>query len=127
MDKKKLSLIIPCYNESDTLPLIVDKVLALRSLHLDIEIIIVDDASNDDSIYKIKLFNDQRLFLYTNQINEGVSKARNMGLSLATGNYILFVDSDDSLPPNAVYSMVSSMETNEVDVVFLAEFCESEV
>ena len=46
---KKLSLVIPCYNESKTLPLIVDRVLRLKSDNLDVELVIVDDCSSDDS------------------------------------------------------------------------------
>ena len=120
MDKKKLSLIIPCYNESDTLPLIVDKVLALQSLHLDIEIIIVDDCSLDDSrsiAQKLASEHDE-IRLLQHSINRGKGAALRTGFLSATGDLIGIQDADMEYDPRDYLKMIQIADEMDADVVF---------
>ncbi len=92
MTKDLISIVIPCYNASayieETLRSILDQEL------VDLEIIVIDDGSTDTSKEKILCLQDKRI-TYKYQQNKGVSWARNEGLKLAKGNYIVFFDADD--------------------------------
>ena len=89
-----LSIIVPIYNAEAFL----DKCLAslIEQSLKDIEIILVNDCSTDNSLGIMKKFaTDQRVKILDSSKNEGVSVARNKGISISTGKYIAFVDSDD--------------------------------
>lgn len=83
----------------------------------NIEVILVDDGSTDDSGIICKEFTkvDSR-FRYYFQKNSGVSKAKNTGIQHAHGNFLTFVDSDDYLDVNHISSMVMGMENNNIDI-----------
>ena len=91
---KMFSIIVPFYNESKNINISIDSLL--RQSFNDFEVILVDDGSTDDSKEKIyeKIRNDDR-FKYFYQENKGVSAARNLGLKVARGEYISFIDRDD--------------------------------
>ena len=90
----KVSIIIPVYNVESYLKKCIDSILL--QTYTNFELILIDDGSTDQS-YEIcdeYSLNDKRIKVI-HKINEGVSKARNLGLSISTGDYICFVDSDD--------------------------------
>lgn len=89
-----ISLIIPCYNAQQTLEKCLNSVV--QQSYKNLEIIVIDDGSKDDTskIYENFQNQDDRIKVYK-QDNSGVSKARNRGVSEATGELICFVDSDD--------------------------------
>ena len=92
----KVSIIIPAYNVGHVLSTCLETVIS--QTFKDIEIIVVDDGSTDDTEKIIKKYAalDSRIVpIY--QENKGVSSARNVALSVASGEYIIFVDSDDSV------------------------------
>ena len=94
MDTPLISVIIPVYNKEKTIEKCVDSVL--RQQHPNIEIILVDDGSQDSSYELcVRLSNTHSNVTVLHQENKGVSAARNIGLKYATGEYISFVDSDD--------------------------------
>ena len=90
----KLSVIIPVYRTADTLDRCVESVV--RQDHPLMEIILVDDGSPDDSPHRCDEWaaKDQRIRVI-HKANGGLSDARNAGLSMATGDYVTFIDSDD--------------------------------
>ena len=90
----KVSIIVPVYNTSKYLDKCITSLI--NQTLKDIEIIIVNDGSIDDSQKKIELWQkkDKRIKLY-NKENGGQASARNLGLSVANGEYIAFLDSDD--------------------------------
>ena len=92
----KVSIIIPAYNVGHTLSTCVETVIS--QTFKDIEIIVVDDGSKDDTKKIIKEYAalDSRI-VPIHQENRGVSSARNVALSVASGEYIIFIDSDDSV------------------------------
>ena len=97
----KVSIIVPVYNLEDYIEKTVASLLA--QTYQNIEIVLIDDGSKDSSLAIIKelAITDDRI-VYTTQPNGGAAKARNTGLSLATGDFITFVDGDDMLSPNTI-------------------------
>lgn len=94
----KVSVIIPTYNRSELLKKAV-KSLESQS-HQNIEIIIIDDFSTDDTAEVVEKMEDDRIIYLKHEINKGGSEARNTGIKRATGRFIGFLDSDDQWLPN---------------------------
>ena len=94
MEKLPLvSVIIPCYNVSDFVEKCIQSVLVQS--YDNLEIIIVNDGSTDDTGEKIKTFLYDERIRYIVQENKGLSGARNTGLDIMKGDYVCFIDSDD--------------------------------
>jgi glycosyltransferase involved in cell wall biosynthesis len=90
--KPKVSVLIPTYNRADKVCKSVESVLAQS--YADLEVIVVDDGSSDDTDKTlVRIFGDRIRYFY--QANCGVSKARNKGIEEARGEWIAFLDSDD--------------------------------
>ena len=102
MDKRPFfSIIVPVYNAEKYLDRCINSVLSQDCN--DFEIILVDDGSTDNSMSicdSYKLLNERIVVIH--QENSGQSKARNVGISVATGDYIIFLDSDDYLTSNVL-------------------------
>lgn len=112
----KVSIIIPIYKAEKYLPECVDSVLG--QTYKDIEVILIDDASPDKcgEICEEYAKKDERVKVIHKE-NEGVSKARNAGLEIATGDYVQFVDSDDYLDVTMTEKLVKAMENDKSDMV----------
>lgn len=116
-EKYLVSVIIPVYNSSLYLKDILND--TINQTYKYLQIIIIDDGSNDDSVKIAEDYarKDDRIEVYSYK-NNGQSKARNIGLSFAKGQYIRFLDSDDRVPLDSIEKMVSAMEgSTEVDMV----------
>lgn len=114
--KELISVIIPCFNAGKTLQRTLFSVL--EQDYKNLEIIIVNDGSTDNSIDIIKKFSsiDKRIVLI-DQVNSGVSVARNNGLSVAKGEYIMFLDADDNYTtPFAISKMFKALIENDADM-----------
>ena len=96
--KSLISVIVPCFNAEKYIERCLDSIL--KQTYRNIEVIVVDDGSTDDSAARIKEISklDNRV-KYVYQKNAGVSAARNRGLDEAKGDKITFVDSDDTISP----------------------------
>ena len=90
--KKGISIIVPIYNSEKYLNKCIDSLI--NQTEKNIEIILVNDGSTDNSEEIIKEYKDKRIKYYKNK-NQGIGKTRNFGIEQATGSYIMFVDSDD--------------------------------
>ena len=90
---KKVSIIIPVYNSSEYLKECINSVI--NQTYKNLEIIIVNDKSTDNSLSIINSFSDKRIKVINLKENSGVSVARNKGVEVSTGDYICFIDSDD--------------------------------
>lgn len=99
-----ISVIIPIYNAASSLANCLDSII--QQDFTDYEVVLIDDGSTDESSTICKDFcqRDSR-FRYYRQENGGVSKARNTGLTLTTGQWICFSDADDTLPPSALSTL----------------------
>jgi glycosyltransferase involved in cell wall biosynthesis len=105
----KISAIIPTYNRSGMVKEAISSVLAQTEPNL--EVIVVDDGSTDDTRIVVESLADKRVsYFYKN--NAGPASARNFGLSKATGQYVAFLDHDDLWPPNYLEVMLSRLEKN---------------
>ncbi len=115
-----ISIIIPIYNVEKYLNRCLDSVM--KQSFQDIEIILVNDGSTDnsDNIIKSYLFDERIKYIY--QKNKGLSEARNTGLNIASGEYVLFLDSDDSIEPNTCYELSQVIERFEVDIVVFGRY-----
>ena len=112
----KVSIIVPAYNVEKYLERCVD---SLKNQTLkDIEIILVDDASTDNTPYICdKLANEDNRIKVIHKINEGAGKARNAALKIALGEYIGFVDSDDYIDPLMFEVLCQKIEEYNSDLV----------
>lgn len=111
-----LSIIIPCYNVKATIRQTVESVL--RQTCSDFEIILVDDGSTDGSsvILDQLALQDERIKL-VHKFNGGVSSARNIGLSIASGDYVLFLDGDDTIYPTLLFEIKKKIAESHYDML----------
>lgn len=108
-----ISIIIPIYNSVKFLKNTIESVL--KQTYTNIELILVDDGSTDTSavICKAYLAIDPRVQFYTKS-NSGANATRAVGLSHAKGEYIYFMDSDDTIAPNEISTLVSELDGADI-------------
>lgn len=113
-----ISVIIPVYNTVNYIDRCVSSVLNQSEQNL--EIILIDDCSSDGSKEKLKQWEekDPRIKVIYKEENAGVSSARNDGILLSKGQYIAFVDSDDSIEENYFKDLLFHMEKTDADIAF---------
>lgn len=119
----KISVVIPVYNVERYLARCLDSVLASAD-GLDCEIICVNDGSTDGSAEILARYAD-RVNILTKE-NGGLGSARNAALDVATGDYIMFVDSDDWIPAQAISAFVSVAEASKAALVVSTSFMRDE-
>lgn len=112
----KFSIICPVYNAGKYLNVAIESVLLQSYIHW--ELILIDDGSTDDSgdICNDYAKRDQRIRVF-HEKNQGVSAARNAGIEMARGNWILFLDSDDYFEKDALHILNNSILDKEVDML----------
>jgi glycosyltransferase involved in cell wall biosynthesis len=108
---------IPTFNRSGFIEAAIRS--ALEQTYEPLEVIVVDDASTDDTVERVLSYNDSRLRLYVNEHTLGQSGNRNRALALAQGELIKFLDSDDLLEPHCAAAMAELFaEDSAVGLVF---------
>ena len=120
----KLSIVIPCFNEEKTLKICVQSVLQLRSEDLDIEIVIVDDCSRDQSL-KIareleRKYSEVRVLHH--ERNQGKGAALRTGFQGVTGDYVAVQDADLEYDPRELRNLIEPLKDGRADVVFGSRF-----
>mgnify|MGYP004545921449 FL=1 len=88
-----ISFIIPAYNARKTIGKAIESILNQEKSDIDYEVIVVDDGSNDNLKDELEKYENKIRYFYKE--NSGVSDARNLGVKMSKGEYIIFVDSDD--------------------------------
>lgn len=113
----RISVIIPVYNSEKYLEACLNSVLSQDEKKL--EIWVIDDASTDRSLEMLRLLQEKDARIHIVQFKEhrGVNAARNAALDLVTGEYLVFCDSDDTVPPNAYSSLANAASNGQYDVV----------
>ncbi len=112
-----ISIIIPMYNASEYLRRCLDSMLAQS--YTEWEAILVDDGSKDNTKDICKKYEERDArIVYYYQINSGVSKARNKGLELASGDYISFLDADDYVAPDYLKKLMETIEKTKADICY---------
>ena len=116
MKEEKISIIIPIYNAEKYIERCLKSII--NQTYQNLEILVINDGSTDGTIKYIEEIkkNDERIIII-NKNNEGVSIARNIGISQSTGKYITFIDADDWLEPNAIEILYDEIKKNNVDIV----------
>ena len=118
----KVSIIVPVYNCEAFLPACID---SLKNQTLkEIEMIFVCDASPDDSLSILRSYEqmDSRIRVVAFEQNRGVSAARNAGIGLASGEYVIFCDSDDWVEPQMYERLYAMAGEHDADIAFCRVF-----
>ncbi len=118
MSIKMISVVIPLYNKEASIAQSLKSVLSQE--YDDFEVVIVDDGSTDGSVGVVEAINDPRIRLIK-QENGGPSKARNTGVKNAKGEWILFLDADDEMLPEALEFFSEKIQKNADADMFLGE------
>ena len=118
MSEIKLSFVVPVYNVENYLEECVNSIVC--QIEEDVELILVDDGSTDRSGKICDDFSNRYSFISViHKENGGLSSARNVGMNIAQGRYIAFVDSDDYIGKNSLHHITNWIEQNDADVCFL--------
>lgn len=120
-----VSVIVPIYNTQEFLPRCLDSIL--NQSYINMEIILVNDGSTDDSVSICERFagRDARIQLIS-QPNQGIIAAKRAGIKLCHGAYVMFVDSDDWIEPKLLETMVQAIEDCNCSLVCTNVYMDSE-
>ncbi|MBQ8536048.1 MAG: glycosyltransferase family 2 protein [Clostridia bacterium] len=113
-----ISVIIPTYNRCKLLPRAIESVLS--QTFTDLELIVVDDASSDETPQLMASYSDPRVRYIRQPANRGACAARNVGVQAAKGEYIAFQDSDDVWLTDKLEKQLPFLASSGADVVFCA-------
>jgi len=120
-EQKRISIIVPCYNEQEVLPIFYDKTKAVLDeiANIDYEVIFVNDGSRDHTVQVLRRLaqEDAHIKYISFSRNFGKEAAMYAGLQYATGNYVAIMDADLQDPPELLPQMFAILETGEYDSV----------
>lgn len=113
----ELSIIIPMYNVEAYIEECIDSILPALKKKSNIEVILIDDGSTDNSLSIAKRYEDidDKIRLYS-QINQGLAASRNKGIANAKGEYLIFVDSDDKISIDKLFQLLNKVKKYNADV-----------
>lgn len=114
MNQPIVSIIVPSYNVERYIEECLDSILA--QTYQNIEVIVIDDGSTDATPYLLKPY-ESKVKLTLNELNKGQGAVRNQGIKNASGEYLLFVDSDDWIEQDTVERLVDSFLETQSDLV----------
>lgn len=119
MTQPRISVLIPTFNRAALISDAIDSLLA--QTRLPDEIIVVDDGSTDNTEHVVAKYGER--VLYLQQPNRGPSAARNAAFRMSSGDFIAFLDSDDTLDPTSVEQRATFLETHpELSLVYTAAY-----
>lgn len=127
MELKKLSILIPAYNEERTIHFILEKVRDVKlDYHITKEIVIVNDASKDKTVDKIKEFQAQNpeldICLFSQNTNQGKGSAINRAIKECSGDYLIIQDADLEYDPEEYNLLIKPVFKDNADVVYGSRF-----
>ena len=122
---KKLSVLIPVFNEKKTIKKCVDNILNADTFGMELEIIISDNNSNDGTVEELKLINHNQIKIFFKDKNTGKGANLKNALAHATGDLILFQDADLEYSPDDYPSMLKPFFELNADVVYGSRFIRS--
>ncbi len=122
----KLSIVIPVYNEQDTIETLVEHVQA-APLDLEKELILVDDCSSDDTQSHLKKLAEQdNIRVFYHDVNQGKGAALRTGFAAATGDIVIIQDADLEYDPREYPKLINPIIENKADVVYGSRFAGGE-
>ena len=121
MIKKKICIIVPCYNEEENLNLFFKKIQnVIKEINLDYNVIFIDDGSSDETWNIINKFseNDSNITSLKLSKNFGHQAALKAGFDYATGDFVLSLDADHQDPPELLVKMIEKMTNEKLNIVY---------
>lgn len=119
--KKTLSIIIPLYNEEETIIKIIHSIHK-TALSIEKEIIVIDDASTDSSFFKVCAIKETVTHVIRHKKNKGKGAAIQTGLKVATGDFVVIQDADLEYSPRDYQSLINTIESEDCDIVYGSRF-----
>lgn len=117
---KKFSIIVPAYNAEEYLERCIDSMADQNFSYDDYEVIVINDGSTDGTSSLVSSLCLKYSFLkYVTTVNGGLSRARNRGIKEAVGEYLLFVDSDDSVKSNSLTQIYNELKRETLDMMLM--------
>lgn len=117
----RVSVIIPTYNRAETLPRAIDS--ALEQTVEDLEVVVVDDGSTDETSSVLAEYDDPRVRPVVHATNQGANVARNTGIDHAQGDYVALLDSDDSWLPSKLERQLAELDGRSSE--WVGVYCDS--
>lgn len=124
---KRLSIIIPCYNEAVTIAIILDKISDVElPYNIEKEIIVVNDCSKDDTELMIREYMEDNpgvpIRYFRQEINQGKGAAVHVGIANATGDYLIIQDADLEYNPKEYVLLLAPVISGDADIVYGSRF-----
>ena len=120
MDKRQISLIVPCYNEQEAIPLFYEEVKRVMDENkLDYELLFINDGSKDNTLKVLKELaqKDENIYYFSFSRNFGKEAAMYAGFCNSTGKYVAVMDADLQDPPSLLPKMIEILDSGEYDSV----------
>ena len=123
----KLSVLIPVYNEENTVADLIDKVLEIKghSVIDELEIIAVDDCSSDKTLTVLEKYEDKGVKLLRHELNMGKGAAVRTAIVAATGDFMIFQDADLEYDPMDIVKMCEKVKSESLDVLYGSRFLDN--
>ncbi len=118
----KLSIVVPVYNEKDTIGQIISMIKSVNSRNLQKEVIIVDDCSTDGTRDVLKQYSDDSVHIFYHEKNMGKGAALRTGFSKATGDFVIVQDADLEYDPADYERLLRPIIEGKADVVYGSRF-----
>ena len=116
----KISIIVPAYNAEKHIERCIESLIAQDLSPEEYEVIVINDGSTDQTPNLLNAICQKHSFIHSyTTSNSGLSATRNRGVKKAIGEYILFVDADDSICPNCLHTIYEEMHSNQLDMMLM--------
>jgi len=123
-ERRVVSIVVPCFNEEATLEKCIEKLLEIEDEIIQLEVIIVNDASSDNSLEKAKILEKKytQIKVLSHEVNQGKGAALNTGIACATGEFLAIQDADLEYNPHDLRRLLNPLLRDDADVVLGSRF-----